>query len=168
MRRYAGFTLVELLITITIMVILVSIGVVSLRASQVSARDDDRATDVANIARALEDFYNSGNTTVSNPGYYPPVSLTSGDEASIMATLPNLDKVSLEAPGMTASSLVAATVATETTAGIQPQPTINQYVYQPLRQDATLCTDSGSCSRFNLYYRSEADNTIHMIASKHQ
>ncbi len=84
----AGFTLVELLITIVIMVILLALGLVALGNIQGSARDKERANDIAAIARGLEQRYNTGNTVATMPtpssanwpdstgkgvGYYPGI-----------------------------------------------------------------------------------------------
>ena len=75
MKRRPGFTLVELLITITIMVILLALVVVSLRSTQANARDEKRKTDTANIARGLERRYVEGNPIATSSsiekGSYP-------------------------------------------------------------------------------------------------
>ncbi len=44
----------------------------------------------------------------------------------------------------------------------------NQYIYQPLNQDGSLCTTGSSCQKFNLYYITESDNLVHMVTSKNQ
>lgn len=64
MRR--GFTLVELMITMTIMVILVSVAIVSLRGTQANGRDAKRTSDTATIARGLEARYGNGMTAPSD------------------------------------------------------------------------------------------------------
>lgn len=171
MKRRAGFTIVELIITITIMAILLTLAVVNLQSSQVGARDDERKTDVDNIARALETFYASGSDTTAQTGSYPSLNLMQ-DEATVRTTLRDLDPQSLRAPDLATSdpmSLIPATNATETTTGITPQPTTSQYVYQPLQTDGTLCTTNGQeCRRFNLYYHLETDNTLYKVTSKNQ
>jgi prepilin-type N-terminal cleavage/methylation domain-containing protein len=61
-----GFTIVELVIVIAIMAVLLTLGVVNVRASQIDARDAERKTDIETIAQHLETFYTSGaddNTT---------------------------------------------------------------------------------------------------------
>lgn len=75
-----GFTIVEVLITLVIMAILLTLGVVSLRGMQANARDKERQTDVETIARGLERRYNEGNPVAvhSNgvehkPGRYPSI-----------------------------------------------------------------------------------------------
>jgi general secretion pathway protein G len=58
MRKQKGFTLVELLVTISILSILAIIGMGQYRTSQEKARDAQRKADLDNISRALEMYYN--------------------------------------------------------------------------------------------------------------
>lgn len=53
-----GFTLVELLIVISILSILVSLVIVSFRSSQLKGHDAERKSDLKQIANALELYYN--------------------------------------------------------------------------------------------------------------
>ena len=66
MRR-RGFTIIELVITITIMAILLTLGVVSLSGTQKNARDSERKSDISTIALNLESYYLSGtdSSTIS-------------------------------------------------------------------------------------------------------
>lgn len=59
-----GFTLVELLVVMAIIMVLVSIGIVSFRSSQLRGRDGARKSNIKQIANALELFY-------SDYGKYP-------------------------------------------------------------------------------------------------
>jgi prepilin-type N-terminal cleavage/methylation domain-containing protein len=63
--HHRGFTIVELIIVITIMAILMTLGVVNLRNAQVNARDTERKTDISTIAKYLEVYYTSGNNSTS-------------------------------------------------------------------------------------------------------
>lgn len=54
----AGFTMIELLIVIVILALLVVIGLGSFMSSQRKSRDSGRKTDLQNIARSLELYYN--------------------------------------------------------------------------------------------------------------
>lgn len=65
LRAKSAFTLIELLIVITIIGILVATGVYSWQAAQVKARDSRRKTDVKAIQQALESYYQTN-------GEYPP------------------------------------------------------------------------------------------------
>lgn len=169
-----GFTIVELLIVLTIMGILLTLGVANLRGTQVNARDSERKTDVETIALHLETYYQSGSDTVSSPGDYPSTVLTTSGTPYIQQVLRDIDINSLMAPGITdpAQTFIKATNTTQTTAGVLPQPTVDQYVYQPLQLNGStwsLCTlEAQECRKFNIYYRLEADNSIQLVTSKNQ
>lgn len=173
MRR--GFTIVELVITITIMGILLTLAVVNLNSTQVNARDSERKGDAESLALNIENFYTNQNATIaSSGGTYPGTSQLT--DANIRLTLPDLDMKNAHAPGIDESApitLQAATSAEPSALTIQPRPAQANdiYVYQPLTANGTICTDpavSGDCRRFNLYYYNEAHNTVEMIVSKHQ
>lgn len=52
-----GFTIIELIVAITIIAILASITLVTYNGAQGRARDSSRRTDIANIVKALELYY---------------------------------------------------------------------------------------------------------------
>ena len=163
-RGKNGFTLVELLIVIAIMGILLVLGVANLRSTQVNARDTERASDVTTIATSLEAFYPNGNATVF-AGQYPSTNLVT----SPTTYLTDINSNALMAPGQSSQSLVAATNATQTAAGVTPQPTSSQYVYQPIASDGTLCTtDAQGCRKYNIYYQTEFDSVVQIVTSRHQ
>lgn len=172
-----GFTIVELVIVITVMGILMILGVVNLRGSEVNGRDSERKADIDTIALHLETFYTSGTDGSTTFGYYP--STDSGTMVGLTAqktTLRDIDEKNLVAPGApddSTTSLVVATNNISTTAGVLPQPQSadnqNQYVYQPLKSDGSLCTlTTEECSKFNLYYMLEKDSTVYMVTSRNQ
>lgn len=165
-----GFTIVELLIAITVMGILLVIAVVALSSSQRNARDDERKVDVQTITSHLEDYYNGANSS-GVTGRYPTTSLTAS-EASIKTALRDVSTSTFIAPGSTSTSqtFIAATNATQTPEGVAPQPTVTTYVYQPLQANGALCTGDVAlteCRKFNIYYRLENDTTV-KITSRHQ
>lgn len=168
-----GFTIVELLITITIVGILLTLAVVNLRSTQINARDSERQADVENIAKYLETYYTSGSDTVASPYQYPSTAMTASQE-TIVATLRDIDPLVLQAPGVEGSaiSLIAATSSSQTTpiAGSSTRPTIAEYVYQPLQTDNTLCTNDATqeCRKFNLWYRLELDGSLQKIESRNR
>lgn len=168
MKRNAGFTLVELLITMAVMTILLVLVVVNLRSNEANARDEERRTDVSNIAQQLENYYEAGTAT-NDPGVYP--STTAIDtEAEVKELLPDLDPKSLRAPDVADSSTMSFTVATTNAA---QTPDVNTYIYQPLHADGSLCSTFGfgtanECQKFILYYKLETVSAVQTITSKHQ
>ena len=69
-RKQQGFTIVELLIVIVVIAILAAISVVAYTGIQQRARDSQRDSDIATIAKALEMYY------IDN-GRFPPGSCSS-------------------------------------------------------------------------------------------
>lgn len=165
-----GFTVVEIIVTITIMGILLTLGVVSLNTTQVNGRDTERKGDIEALQAHLETFYTSGNDTGAELGRYPSTVLTSS-ESMVRTVLRDIDMKSVMAPNSTSvtDTLKAATNTNQTPTGVTPQPTISQYVYQPLQANGTLCTSTlQECRKYNIFYRLEADNTVYRVTSKHQ
>jgi type II secretion system protein G len=68
-----GFTLMELLVVIAILGLLATIGLASFRSSQIKGRDVQRKSDLNQIQKALEMYYN-------DYGFYPD-SLIAGGES---------------------------------------------------------------------------------------
>lgn len=181
MRR-RGFTIIELIIVLAIMGILLVLGVVNLRGSQATARDAERKADVEAIALANESFYNVGNYEEGrDPGTYMSTGTGGGTNAGILQVLRDLDPKSLVAPGKETSfqSFKPATcsgVCVQTASGMTPQPSIDEYIYQPIRSDGTLCTSTvQGCRKFNIYYKLEVStaecpgpNNICKLTSKNQ
>jgi len=164
MKIRGGFTIVELIITLTIMAILMTLAVVNLRDSLARGRDEERRTDVANIIIFQESAYNRNNGS-----YFPTISLDP-PSTTLESYYQGIDRNNLRAPDVAAPnySLVKATNTTQTAAGVLPQPTNTTYVYQPIQSDGSLCTTVGACRKFNIYYREEATSTTIMKTSRSQ
>ena len=165
-----GFTVVEMIITVTIMGILLTLAVVSVNTSLVRARDDERRADVESIGLALESFYRTGSANSTEFGVYPSVGILA-TVVALNTALPDLTNETFLAPNndIMLSSFIPATNAITTTAGVTPQPSIAQYVYQPLKANGTLCAAIDTdCRKFNLYFRLEGDNTVVKVTSKNQ
>lgn len=185
-----GFTIVELIVVIAILGILLVLGVVNLRGTQAGARDQERIGDVSSLALQFEAYYNTGNYEDGrNPGTYPATGTIALSTATLQNIFRELDRKSLFAPGADATSttyksLVGATNTIQTKAGVTPAPETdtssptsnNNYVYQPLQSDGSLCTTvTQGCRRFNFFYKLEnpttdcpAPDNICMITSKNR
>lgn len=189
MKRSSGFTLIELLITISIMVILMTLAVVSIRSTQVNARDDERTTDIENLARGLERRYNEGNSRVigwtsqgsypgyneflhatgssfwcsPDPGYFSPCSVSGGYMTDFW---PGTTKDAFTAPNGTFNSVKTQSDV----AGAVTKATLiagGNYFYEPLTNTGATCS-SGGCTHYNLYYQRESDSTTQTKKSKNQ
>jgi prepilin-type N-terminal cleavage/methylation domain-containing protein len=170
-----GFTIVELIITITIMGILLTLAVVNVGTTQAKARDDSRKSDIESIAANLESFYVSGTDNTVNFARYPSLGLI-GNAANISLSLRDADINAFLPPGTTdvtqtflGSTNTGTSPSIQTTAGVLPQPTTSQYIYQPIESDGSVCIVGDiDCRKFNLFYRLESDNTVYKLTSKNQ
>lgn len=175
MRRTYGFTLIEVLITITVMVVLLILAVVSLGGSESNARDEERRTDIAVIAQYLETYYSTGTDTTPVTGEYPST-IEVDTEAEITNLLKGMDPKVLRAPGLNDNAAMNFAVATSNAvAPPAPLPTIPTtagtalYVYQPLTGTGALCnTIALECRKFNIHYKIENNAAVQTITSKNQ
>ena len=76
LRRVHGFTFIEMLIVLTIIGLLVSIGVTQFVKVQRKGRDSQRMADLRQVQAALEMYR-------SEQGAYPDIDLESGDSISV-------------------------------------------------------------------------------------
>lgn len=165
MRR-TGFTLIEVLITITILTVLLIVAVTLMRGSEANARDNERTTDINTLAQQLDSYYTSGTQGSTTVGRYPGLDDMS-TEANVKSTLRDLDWRALRAPGVsTASPMSIAGAANNSTT---QTPSTSTYLYQPLDNNGALCTTTASnCRKYNLYYQLESSGTIQVLASRYQ
>lgn len=182
MKISRGFTIVELIITITILAILMTLAVVNLRSTQVQARDAERKADISAMAKRLDTLYTRGFPAAASNlrGSYPTVAMLAGttptDIESRTAIFKDLPASVQSDPLKSGSSIMAAAnTNTGTTSGsgaVAPFPNKDRpYIYQPISDTGTLCTDHFNqvCRKFNLYSWLEATpNTAHKIESQYR
>lgn len=187
MNRRSGFTMIELLVTITVMVVLVILSVIVLRTTQATGRDEERKTDIDIIARGLELRYNNGNAKATSTwiqkGAYPgtnemlhalgfsradftPNQIVGGYLTDL---LPETSAANFTPPlgGTFDVSCVWACQPAETQSYIDSITTTSKYVYEPIDATGNVCPGN-DCVRFNLYYRTESDNIVRKVKSKRQ
>ena len=163
--KLRGFTVVELLIVITVIGILIPTTIFTIRGLNVTAADRERESDATSIARRLELNY-TNKSFGGTPNYPGTNSLSASNKEEIFG---GSSKDILKAPGGANFSIIAATP------GVTPAPTETTYIYQPMRydnssgvKDFVLCTTSNACTKFFLYYLKKSDNSIAVIKSQRQ
>jgi prepilin-type N-terminal cleavage/methylation domain-containing protein len=148
-----GFTIVELLIVIAVIGILTTISIMSFGKYQATARDSQRSAKAAVIAEALEKYYDHN-------GEYPSCSAITQAASTIdTSVLPGLDAQALLTPKATTgdTNSVKCTDITTTTADI----------FSYVGDGSQACSGNVSCQFFTLQYRSEVNQQIVSIKSRH-
>lgn len=174
--RRDGFTLIELMITLVVMVALMSLGVAAISNLQAQGRDKEREEDMAIIARGLEAYYNNGNPKVADrKGTYP-----NGAELDAIISnnylgdaLPGVSTQSITAPNKTAAEFFNA--GSDTSTDVDTALASGKYVYIPYvnaidtpTSIATTGTPPPVAVRYVLKYKKEIGGDIVTLESKHQ
>lgn len=190
MQVKRGFTIVELIIVLVIIAILLMLSILLLNGNQANGRDAERNADISAIARGLETRYKEGNPEVTAPSYVTPgdypgtnemrhimgVSISGFTPAQITggypgSALPGTTVNNFSPPGVTSGSFTGFNPGCTSSCSGAPDRsssvTTSTYVYQPIDAKGDECIQGG-CVRFKLYYRTEVDNVVHVIESKHQ
>lgn len=177
--RRAGFTLIELMITLVVMVALMSLGVAAISNLQAQGRDKEREEDMAIIARGLEAYYSNGSKAVSDnvsggglKGTYPNGADLKYilDNGIIGDALPGVSTQSITAPNKKSSDFFNGG---DNKSPAQTDSAFNsgQYIYIPY-YDATdniaKNSDNPTAVRYILKYKKESDGDTVTIESKHQ
>ncbi|MDO8335249.1 MAG: type II secretion system protein [Candidatus Saccharibacteria bacterium] len=158
-----GFSVVEMVIVITIIGILAGLGTVQMLRTEAVARDKERADDVAAISLMFQDVYDDGNIdgkvvdsgdasiTTSVVMGYPSTSLLNSSDSQTNTVMQSFRLDALKSPYIMSNattpnlSLVPATSNTDlnnttmTAGGVTLGKSNDVYVYQPLDSAGTLC-----------------------------
>lgn len=182
MHKREGFTAIELVVVIVVIGILLSIGIIGYRSTQIAARDREREADVMAIAAYLEATYSqeykSGSTTIKSIGTYPQREIlydTAGTNFNIV--FGDLARSAKFAPGhgsnialMTNSN--AYTQTGINTGNVTPYSSSSdpyaRYIYVPLRGvgGRSCVTMADSCRAFQIYYMLEGKSGYQVLESK--
>ncbi|HEX6258299.1 MAG TPA: prepilin-type N-terminal cleavage/methylation domain-containing protein [Candidatus Saccharimonadales bacterium] len=166
-----GFTIVELLIVIVVVVILASIGFSTISDVQRKARDAERDSDVRSLVTYLELFYN-GPGQGSYPRIYSDTTPGSGasqvnlsNDTDVKAKIADFDLEVLRAPQRDDNSIIFAT--NNGTPPISTPGTVNAgfastvgYLYQPRTATGERCiSETQICTQYKIHYVKESDTS---------
>lgn len=161
-NRRSGFTFIEVIIVLLVIVTLTALGTVAMSSVQKQAEDSERAQDVETITRALETYYQKGNPHVvdmNSKGLYPGLrelihifghnwcsnatvaaQLTpcdtngEGENSDYYAdVLPGLTRAAMTPPGLAEQTEIKSTIGTAGPPdGVSALIDQGHYVYKPL------------------------------------
>jgi len=157
-KNSKAFTIIELLVVITIIGILTTISVFSFKRVQVSARDTQRSSKTTVITEALEDYY-------SKYGEYPSCNTMSQAADTIATnTLIGIDSDVLTTP----SSNNGANSILPACADLTGSTDAFAYVGDTSTACLTNTGQTSACTQFTLKYREESSGNIILITSRHR
>lgn len=190
-----GFTMIEILITLVIMVILLALGVASFINLQAQDRDKERESDIAAIQRGLEEYYKSGDSRVvgaATQGTYPGtldflhimgtnMCNQNGGSTSYYATsqcyvsggyaadvLPGVSSDILTPPNST--TLLSTNNSCNDTC-LNNKVANGEYVYRPYNAIDSASPNgvcNFSCPRYELWYQKETTAGVIKVKSKYE
>lgn len=139
-KKY-GFTLVEIIIIITVIGILSTIGVVTYNGAQAKSRDSQREARATLIANSLEKYYEDN-------GEYPSCSAFADNPSGFLT---DLKPEVFQTPTSTSNSIKCSNPSEEISTSL------DFFTYQYDNENRS----------WELWYISEIDNTIYSIDSKY-
>lgn len=152
-RRSQGFTIVELVIVITVIAILTAIVTLGFSLAQSKSRDSERVSSVKLIAESLEKYYDQN-------GEYPPCTAMTDTGSNVSNnTLSGIDKAALVAPQDTAGT-TNSIKCTDMTSASQG----DYFAY--VGDGSTNCQTGDSCLSFTLKYKIESTGQVGTITGR--
>jgi prepilin-type N-terminal cleavage/methylation domain-containing protein len=153
MRRITrGFTIIELLVVVSVIGILATIVLVGFNRYQTDARDSQRGSQATILAEALEKYYDKN-------GEYPGCVALTGSASSVTTTvLPGVEQKTLltpKDPNTETNSIKCQSLAVG-------GPDVFAYV----GDGSSTCSSGGACLQFTLQYLDESTGTIKTITSR--
>ena len=150
-----GFTIVEIVVTVVVISLLVSVAIFGYSRTQMDSRNSQRTSKINILTEALEKYYGKN-------GEYPSCSAMT-QSASLVTTnvLPGLDPNVLVAPNSPPGTTNSIT-CTALSAGAG----VDAFAY--VGDGSATCTSGASCLQYTLQYRNESSGAIVAQDSTHK
>lgn len=144
LKAKKGFTIVEVIVVITVVGILTTIGIIAFNKYRTDARDSQRKAQLTAISQALEKYYGLN-------GEYPGCAAMTASPSTISSsTLVGVDTTLFVAPGSSLStSMTCSTPSTSDYFG---------YI-----GTGSSCASGSACESYVLQYKSETSGSIATI-----
>jgi len=153
MRR--GFTIIELLVVVSVIGILSTISFTGFNRYQADARDSQRQSQATLISEALEKYYDHN-------GEYPACPAMTAAAASVTTTtLPGLDPKALVTPQDPTVEDNSIKCQDLTGSGASD-------IFAYVGDGSSICATGNSCLAFTLKYKQEVTGTVASINSRRQ
>lgn len=148
MKTQKGFTLVELLVVVSIIGLLSTLAVVALGSARVQARDAKRVADVKQMQTALELYFSDNNGYPGSDGGGSGLTLGSGNFTALTR-----ENGFENTPSPGTETVYMGNVPAN------PSPGGADYVYLGLDSDRTTECTSGACAAYSITFTLESDST---------
>ncbi len=149
-----GFTIVEIVVTVVVISILVSVAFFGYTRVQIDARNSERSSKTKIITEALESYY-------AKNGEYPSCSaMTQSSNLVSTNVLKGIETDVLKAPMSPSGTNSITCTALTNGAGS------DAYAY--VGDGSTTCSSGAACLQYTLQYRDESTGQVVSIDSKHR
>lgn len=149
-KTLSAFTIIEIILVVTIIGVLSTITVTSFSVVQKNSKDSSREAKARIIASALEDYYQKN-------GEYPGCTTITQSATTVASTL-KIDSNNLTSPTATqgSNSIVCTDLSN-----------IENDVFAYVGDTSADCQTGSACSSFSLKYIDQGSNSVKTINSKH-
>jgi prepilin-type N-terminal cleavage/methylation domain-containing protein len=144
-----AFTLVEVIVAISVIAILASLVTIGFGHIQADARDSQRNVSTTTLAEALEKYYDKN-------GEYPSCSVLTASVSTVQQALDITSNI-LKTPNATTDNSIVCTDITSQTDGD---------VFAYVGDGSTSCSTGASCLQYTLKYKEEATGEVVSIESR--
>jgi prepilin-type N-terminal cleavage/methylation domain-containing protein len=151
-RRARGFTIIELLVVVSVIGILATITLIGFNRYQADGRDSQRASQATIISEALEKYYDKH-------GEYPSCPTITASASSVLSdTFTGLEARTLVTPQDSSGE--------DNSIKCQDLTTSDPDLFAYVGDGSVACSTGNACLQYTLKYKEESTGTIKTITSR--